>query len=212
MSLKIRKPFVAVIGAGQVGATTALRILEKGLSDVVLFDVVEGMRFDRGFMSPYFVTDAARMEAVLEDAYVILSEKKISTLHEILPILELIAKSGKPFLLIAEDVDGDALATLVVNKIRGSLKGTAVKAPGFGDRRQAMLEDIAVLTGGKVVSEAMGMKFEDLKLDQLGHAKRIVVDKDNTTIIDGGGKAGDIKGRISQIRAQIEDTTSDYDK
>ena len=186
--------------------------VEEAKSAETSMDVVEGMQFDRGYLSPYFVTDTERMEAVLEDAYVVISEKKISNMREILPVLEQIAKSGKPFLLVAEDVDGEALATLVVNKIRGALKGVAVKAPGFGDRRKAMLEDVAVLTGGTVVSEEMGMKLEDIALDQLGKAKRVVIDKDNTTIIDGAGKSEDIKGRIAQIRSQIEDTSSDYDR
>jgi chaperonin GroEL len=170
------------------------------------------MQFDRGYLSPYFITDADRMETVLEDALIIVTEKKVSNMRDILPILEQVAKASRPFLLIAEDVDGEALATLVVNKIRGTLKGAAVKAPGFGDRRKAMLQDIATLTGGVVVSEEMGMKLEDLRMEQLGKAKRIVIDKDDTTIIDGGGKQSDIKARINQIRAQIEETTSDYDR
>ena len=186
--------------------------VEEAKSAETTMEVVEGMQFDRGFLSPYFITDADRMETVLEDAVIIITEKKVSNMRDILPVLEQIAKASRPFLLIAEDVDGEALATLVVNKIRGTLRGAAVKAPGFGDRRKAMLQDIAVLSGGQVVSEEMGMKLEDVTLDQLGHAKRIVIDKDNTTIIDGAGKANDIKGRINQIRAQIEETTSDYDK
>jgi chaperonin GroEL len=186
--------------------------VEEAKSAETTMEVVEGMQFDRGYLSPYFITDADRMEAVLEDAYIIITEKKVSNMRDILPVLEQIAKSGKPFLLIAEDVDGEALATLVVNKIRGTLRGSAVKAPGFGDRRKAMLQDIAILTGGNVVSEEMGMKLEDLRLDQLGKAKRVVIDKDNTTIIDGSGKQTEIKGRINQIRAQIEETTSDYDR
>ena len=186
--------------------------VEEAKSAETTMEVVEGMQFDRGFLSPYFITDADRMESVLEDSLIIITEKKVSNMRDILPILEQIAKAGKPFLLVAEDVDGEALATLVVNKIRGTLKGSAVKAPGFGDRRKAMLQDLAILTGGVVVSEEMGMKLEDLQLDQLGKAKRIVIDKDNTTIIDGAGKSTDIKGRINQIRQQIDDTTSDYDK
>ena len=186
--------------------------VEEAKSAETTMEVVEGMQFDRGFLSPYFITDADRMESVLEDTLIIITEKKVSNMRDILPILEQIAKAGKPFLLVAEDVDGEALATLVVNKIRGTLKGSAVKAPGFGDRRKAMLQDLAILTNGVVVSEEMGMKLEDLQLDQLGKAKRIVIDKDNTTIIDGAGKGADIKGRINQIRQQIEDTTSDYDK
>ena len=195
----------------KVGKDGVISVEEAKAAETSM-DVVEGMKFDRGFTSPYFITDTERMEAVLEEAYVILTEKKVSNMRDILPVLEEIAKSGKPFLLIAEDVDGEALATLVVNKIRGTLRGTAVKAPGFGDRRQAMLEDIAILTGGTVVSDALGMKLEDLKLGQLGKAKRIVIDKDNTTIIDGAGKQSEIKARIGQIRAQIDDTTSDYDR
>ena len=195
----------------KVGKDGVISVEEAKAAETSM-DVVEGMKFDRGFTSPYFITDTERMEAVLEEAYVILTEKKVSNMRDILPVLEEIAKSGKPFLLIAEDVDGEALATLVVNKIRGTLRGTAVKAPGFGDRRQAMLEDIAILTGGTVVSDALGMKLEDLKLGQLGKAKRIVIDKDNTTIIDGAGKQTEIKARIGQIRAQIEDSASDYDR
>ena len=186
--------------------------VEEAKSAETSMEVVEGMQFDRGYLSPYFITDPDRMETVLEDAVLIVTEKKVSNMRDILPVLEQIAKAGRPFLLVAEDVDGEALATLVVNKIRGTLKGAAVKAPGFGDRRKAMLQDIAVLTGGQVVSEEMGMKLEDLQLNQLGQAKRVVIDKDNTTIIDGAGNGGEIKGRINQIRAQIEDTTSDYDR
>jgi chaperonin GroEL len=175
-------------------------------------EVVEGMQFDRGYLSPYFVTDPERMEARLEDAFILIHEKKISSMKDLLPILETIAKSGKPFLIIAEDIEGEALATLVVNKIRGTLACVAVKAPGFGDRRKAMLEDIAVLTGGKAISEELGLKLENITLGDLGRAKRIVVDKDNTTIIDGAGKKSEIEARIKQIRAQIEETTSDYDR
>src|SRR5882724_9629078 len=175
-------------------------------------EVVEGMQFDRGYLSPYFVTDPERMEAKLDDAYILIHEKKISSMKDLLPILETIAKTGKPFLLIAEEVEGEALATLVVNKIRGTLSCVAVKAPGFGDRRKAMLEDIAILTGGKAISEELGLKLENLTLADLGRAKRIVVDKDNTTIIDGAGKKSEIEARIKQIRAQIEETTSDYDR
>ena len=175
-------------------------------------DVVEGMQFDRGYLSPYFVTDSDRMEVTLEDPYIILVEKKVSNMKDILPAIEQIAKTGNPFLLIAEDIEGEALATLVVNKIRGTLKCAAVKAPGFGDRRKAMLEDLAILTGGVVVSEDMGMKLEDLTLAKLGQAKSVVIDKDNTTVIDGSGDSEGIKSRIGQIRSQIEDTTSDYDR
>ena len=195
----------------KVGKDGVISVEEAKSADTTL-EVVEGMQFDRGYLSPYFITDPDRMEAVLEDPYIIITEKKVSNMRDILGILEQIAKSGKPFLLIAEDVDGEALATLVVNKIRGTLKGAAVKAPGFGDRRKAMLQDIAVLTGGMVVSEEMGLKLEDLRLDQLGHAKQIKIEKDDSTIIDGGGKSADIRGRIAQIRKQIEEVTSDYDR
>ncbi|MHB8483509.1 MAG: chaperonin GroEL [Nitrospiria bacterium] len=175
-------------------------------------DVVEGMQFDRGYISPYFVTDQNRMEVILENPFILLSEKKISVMKDLLPILEQIAKLGKPFLIIAEDVEGEALATLVVNKLRGSLHCSAVKAPGFGDRRKAMLEDIAVLTGGQVISEDLGLKLENIKITDLGKAKRITIDKDNCTIIEGAGDPGKIKGKIKQIKAQIEETTSDYDR
>jgi len=195
----------------KVGKEGVITVEEaKGLETTL--EVVEGMQFDRGYLSPYFVTDPERMEAKLEDAYVLIHEKKISSMKDLLPILESIAKTGKPFLLLAEDVEGEALATLVVNKIRGTLACTAVKAPGFGDRRKAMLEDIGILTGGKVIAEELGIKLESVTLQDLGRAKRIVVDKDNTTIIDGAGKKADIEGRIKQIRAQIEETTSDYDR
>jgi chaperonin GroEL len=195
----------------KVGKEGVITVEEaKGLETTL--EVVEGMQFDRGYLSPYFVTDPERMEAKLEDAYVLIHEKKISSMKDLLPILEAIAKTGKPFLLLAEDVEGEALATLVVNKIRGTLACTAVKAPGFGDRRKAMLEDIGILTGGKVIAEELGIKLESITLQDLGRAKRIVVDKDNTTIIDGAGKKADIEGRIKQIRAQIDETTSDYDR
>jgi len=175
-------------------------------------DVVEGMQFDRGYLSPYFVTDPERMECVLEDAFVLIHEKKVSNMRELLPVLEKIAKMGKPLLIIAEDVEGEALATLVVNKLRGTLQAAAVKAPGFGDRRKAMLDDIAILTGGKLIAEELGIKLESVELKDLGRAKRIVIDKENSTIIDGAGKKADIEGRIKQIRAQIDETTSDYDR
>jgi chaperonin GroEL len=195
----------------KVGKEGVITVEEaKGLETTL--EVVEGMQFDRGYLSPYFVTDPERMEAKLEDAYVLIHEKKISSMKDLLPVLESIAKTGKPFLLIAEEVEGEALATLVVNKIRGTLSCVAVKAPGFGDRRKAMLEDIAILTGGKVIAEELGIKLESVTLQDLGRAKRIVVDKDNTTIIDGAGKKSEIEGRIKQIRAQIEETTSDYDR
>jgi chaperonin GroEL len=195
----------------KVGKEGVITVEEaKGLETTL--EVVEGMQFDRGYLSPYFVTDPERMEGKLEDAYILIHEKKISSMKDLLPILEAIAKTGKPFLLVAEDVEGEALATLVVNKIRGTLSCVAVKAPGFGDRRKAMLEDIAILTGGKVIAEELGIKLENVTLQDLGRAKRIVVDKDNSTLIDGAGKKADIEGRIKQIRAQIEETTSDYDR
>src|ERR1700680_2909106 len=195
----------------KVGKDGVITVEEaKGLETTL--EVVEGMQFDRGYLSPYFVTDPERMESKLEDAYVLIHEKKISSMKDLLPILESIAKTGKPFLIVAEEVEGEALATLVVNKIRGTLVCVAVKAPGFGDRRKAMLEDIAILTGGKVIAEELGIKLENVTLQDLGRAKRIVVDKDNTTIIDGAGKKVDIEGRIKQIRAQIDETTSDYDR
>jgi len=175
-------------------------------------EVGEGMQFDRGYLSPYFVTDPERMECVLEDAYILIHEKKISSMKDLLPLLEQIAKSGKPLLIIAEDVEGEALATLVVNKLRGTLQVCAVKAPGFGDRRKAMLQDIAILTGGKAITEDLGIKLENVRLEDLGRAKKIVVDKDNTTIVEGAGKPSEIEARVRQIRAQIEETTSDYDR
>jgi len=186
--------------------------VEEAKSLETTLDVVEGMQFDRGYLSPYFVTDAERMEAVLEDAYILIYEKKISSMKDLLPILEQVARNGKPLLIIAEDVEGEALATLVVNKLRGTLNVCAVKAPGFGDRRKAMLQDIAILTGGKAISEDIGIKLENVQLGDLGRAKKIVVDKDNTTIVEGKGKAADIEARVKQIRAQIEETTSDYDR
>jgi chaperonin GroEL len=186
--------------------------VEEGKSLETVLDFVEGMQFDRGFLSPYFVSDPDRMVAEIEDAFVLLHDKKLSNLREILPLLEQVAKSGRPMLVVAEDIEGEALATLVFNKIRGILNIVAVKAPGFGDRRKAMLEDIAVLTGGQVISEELGMKLENVTLEHLGTAKKITVDKDNTTIVEGGGTTEAIKGRIVQIKNQIEDTTSDYDK
>jgi len=186
--------------------------VEEAKSMETQLDVVEGMQFDRGYLSPYFVTDQERMEAVLEDAYILIHEKKISNMKELLPLLEQVAKSGKPFLLLAEDVDGEALATLVVNKLRGTLHVCAVKAPGFGDRRKEMLKDIAVLTGGQAVTEDLGLKLENLTLKDLGRAKRVTVDKDNTTLIEGAGQKAELDARVKQIRAQIEETTSDYDR
>ena len=195
----------------KVGKDGVITIEEAKTTETSL-EVVEGMQFDRGYLSPYFVTDSERMEVVLDEPYIILVEKKVSNMKDILPAIEQIAKTGNPFLIVAEDIEGEALATLVVNKLRGTLKCAAVKAPGFGDRRKAMLEDLAILTGGDVVSEDMGMKLEDLTLAKLGKAKSVVVDKDNTTVIDGGGDKASIKSRINQIRAQIEDTSSDYDR
>ncbi len=186
--------------------------VEEAKSMETTLEVVEGMQFDRGYLSPYFVTDSERMECVLDDPYILINEKKISAMKDLLPILEQIAKSGRPFIIISEDVEGEALATLVVNKLRGTLNCCAVKAPGFGDRRKAMLEDIAVLTGGQVISEDIGVKLESITLKDLGQAKRITVDKDNTTVVDGSGSKADIEKRVKQIRAQIEESTSDYDK
>jgi chaperonin GroEL len=186
--------------------------VEEAKSIETTLDVVEGMQFDKGYLSPYFVTNAEAMEAVLENPYILIHEKKISSLKDMLPLLEKVAKAGRPLLIIAEDVEGEALATLVVNKLRGTLQVCAVKAPGFGDRRKAMLEDIAVLTGGRCITEDLGIKLENVKLDDLGKAKRITIDKENTTIVEGEGKQNDIQGRVNQIRRQIEETTSDYDR
>jgi chaperonin GroEL len=186
--------------------------VEEAKSIETTLDVVEGMQFDKGYLSPYFVTNAETMEAVLENAYILIHEKKISSLKDLLPLLEKVAKSGKPLLIIAEDVEGEALATLVVNKLRGTLQIAAVKAPGFGDRRKAMLEDIAVLTGGRCLTEDLGIKLENVTIDDLGRAKRVTIDKENTTIVEGEGKSSDIQGRVNQIRRQIEETTSDYDR
>ena len=195
----------------KVGKEGVITVEEaKGMETTL--EIVEGMQFDRGYLSPYFVTDPERMEVILEDPYILIHEKKISNMKDLLPLLEQIARSGKPLLIVAEEVEGEALATLVVNKLRGTLHACAVKAPGFGDRRKAMLEDIGVLTGGKAIAEEMGIKLEAVQLTDLGRAKRVVIDKDNTTIIDGAGKKADIEGRVKQIRAQVEETTSDYDK
>ncbi|HEY2932425.1 MAG TPA: chaperonin GroEL [Acidobacteriota bacterium] len=196
---------------GKVGKDGVITVEEAKTIDTSL-EVVEGMQFDRGYLSPYFVTDPERMECVLEDALILLHEKKISSMKDLLPLLEQVAKAGRPLLIIAEDVEGEALATLVVNKLRGTLQAVAVKAPGFGDRRKAMLEDIAILTGGKVISEDLGIKLENVKIEDLGQAKKITIDKDNTTIVEGRGKQSDIAGRVKQIRAQVEETTSDYDR
>ncbi len=195
----------------KVGKDGVITVEEAKTMETAL-EVVEGMQFDRGYLSPYFVTDPDRMECVLEDPYVLIHEKKISSMKDLLPLLEQIAKSGKPLLIVAEEVEGEALATLVVNKLRGTLHCSAVKAPGFGDRRKAMLEDIAILTGGKAITEDLGIKLENVRLEDLGRAKKITVDKDNTTIVEGYGKSSAIEGRVKQIRTQIEDTTSDYDR
>jgi chaperonin GroEL len=197
----------AMSKVGKEGVIT----VEEAKSMETTLDIVEGMQFDRGYLSPYFVTDAEKMEATLEEPYILLHEKKISNMKDLVPLLEQIAKMGKPLLIVAEDVEGEALATLVVNKLRGTLKVASVKAPGFGDRRKAMLEDIGILTGGKVISEDLGLKLENVSLNDLGTAKTINIDKDNTTIIDGGGTRSDLEGRVKQIRTQIDDTTSDYD-
>jgi chaperonin GroEL len=186
--------------------------VEEAKSIETTLDVVEGMQFDKGYLSPYFVTNAEAMEAILENAYILIHEKKISSLKDMLPLLEKVAKAGRPLLIIAEDVEGEALATLVVNKLRGTLQVAAVKAPGFGDRRKAMLEDLAVLTGGQCITEDLGIKLENVKLEDLGRAKRVTIDKENTTIVEGEGKKSDIQGRVAQIRRQIEETTSDYDR
>jgi len=228
LSKKVKGKMIAQVGAisanndpsiGEIIAEAMDKVgkdgvitVEEGKTLETVLDFVEGMQFDRGFLSAYFVTDADRMEAVLENPLILLHEKKISNLREMLPLLESIAKTGRPLLIIAEDVEGEALATLVYNKIRGMLNVVAVKAPGFGDRRKAMLEDIAILTGGKVISEEIGVKLESVTIDWLGSAKKVVVDKENTTIVEGSGKEDDIKARISQIKRQIEETTSDYDR
>src|SRR6187399_356242 len=195
----------------KVGKDGVITVEEAKTIETTL-EVVEGMQFDRGYLSPYFVTNPDRMEAVLENAFILLHEKKISSMKDLLPLLEQIAKTGKPFLIVAEEVEGEALATLVVNKLRGTLNCAAVKAPGFGDRRKAMLKDIAVLTGGQVIAEELGLKLENVTITDLGRAKKITVDKDNTTIVEGVGKPADIQGRVKQLRTQVEDTTSDYDR
>src|SRR5580692_10653160 len=195
----------------KVGKDGVITVEEAKSMDTSL-DVVEGMQFDRGYLSPYFVTDPERMEVVLENPVILIHEKKISSMKDLLPVLEQVARLGQPLLIIAEDIEGEALATLVVNKLRGTLHTAAVKAPGFGDRRKAMLEDIAILTGGKAITEDLGIKLENIKLEDLGKAKKVVIDKDNTTLVEGAGKTAAIEGRIKQIRAQIEETTSDYDR
>ena len=195
----------------KVGKDGVITVEESRTMETAL-EVVEGMQFDRGYLSPYFVTDPERMEAVLDNPLILINEKKITSMKDLLPLLEQVAKMGKPMLIIAEDVEGEALATLVVNKLRGTLNIAAVKAPGFGDRRKAMLEDIAILTGGKVISEDLGIKLENVKIEDLGRAKKVTIDKDNTTIVEGAGKQGDIEGRVKTLRAQIDETTSDYDR
>jgi len=195
----------------KVGKDGVITVEEAKTLETTL-DVVEGMQFDRGYLSPYFVTDAERMEVVLENPVILIHEKKISSMKDLLPVLEQVARMGRPLLIIAEDIEGEALATLVVNKLRGTLQAAAVKAPGFGDRRKAMLEDIAILTGGKAITEDLGIKLENIKVDDLGKAKKITIDKDNTTIVEGAGTTAAIEGRVKQIRAQVEDTTSDYDR
>src|SRR3989475_2439702 len=195
----------------KVGKDGVITVEESKTMDTVL-EVVEGMRFDRGYLSPYFVTDPERMEVVLENPFILIHEKKISSMKDLLPILEKIAQQGAPLVIVAEEVEGEALATLVVNKLRGTLKVAAVKAPGYGDRRKAMLEDIAILTGGKAITEDLGINLEYVKLEDLGRAKKVTVDKENTTIIEGAGKPKDIEGRVKQIRTQIDETTSDYDR
>jgi len=228
LSREVKGDMIAQVGTisantdQQVGSIIAEAMKKVGKDGVITveesktmettFEVVEGMQFDRGYLSPYFVTDPERMECVVEDVHILIHEKKISSMKDLLPLLEQTAKTAKPLLIIAEDVDGEALATLVVNKLRGTLQCAAVKAPGFGDRRKAMLEDIAILTGGKAITEDLGIKLENVKIEDLGHAKKVTIDKDNTTIVAGAGKASDIEGRIKQLRVQIEETTSDYDE
>jgi chaperonin GroEL len=228
MSVPVKGEMIAQVGAISanndlsIGTIIAEAMKKVGKDGVITveeaktletnLEVVEGMQFDRGYLSPYFVTDPERMEVVLEDAFVLLHEKKISSMKDLLPLLEQVARSGKPLLIIAEDIEGEALATLVVNKLRGTLQVASVKAPGFGDRRKAMLEDIAVLTGGKAISEDLGIKLENVRVEDLGRAKRITIDKDNTTIVEGYGKADKIQARVKQLRVQVEETTSDYDR
>ena len=228
LSMPVNEGTVAQVGAisangdQEIGDIIAEAVSRVGKDGVITIEesktmrtdleLVEGMQFDRGYLSPYFVTDAERLEVILEEPYILIYEKKISAMKDLLPLLEQVARGGKPLLIIAEDVEGEALATLVVNKLRGTLNVAAVKAPGFGDRRKAILGDVAILTGGKAITEDLGIKLEGVKLEDLGKAKRITIDKDNTTIVDGGGKPSDIQGRVKEIRAQIEKTTSDYDK
>jgi chaperonin GroEL len=228
LSREVKGDMIAQVGTisantdKQVGSIIAEAMKKVGKDGVItveesktmetMLEVVEGMQFDRGYLSPYFVTDPERMECALEDVYILIHEKKISSMKDLLPLLEQTAKMSKPLLIIAEDVEGEALATLVVNKLRGTLQCAAVKAPGFGDRRKAMLEDIAILTGGKAITEDLGIKLENVKIEELGSAKKVTIDKDNTTIVAGAGKASEIEGRIKQLRVQVEETTSDYDK
>jgi len=228
MSTEIRGEMIAQVGSisanndKDIGGIIAEAMKKVGKDGVITveeaksidtsLEVVEGMQFDRGYLSPYFVTDPERMESVLEDAYLLLHEKKISSMKDLLPLLEQVAKSSRPLVILAEDVEGEALATLVVNKLRGTLQGCAIKAPGFGDRRKAMLEDIAILSGGKVISEDLGIKLENVRLEDLGQIKKVTIDKDNTTLVEGSGQAEDIAGRVKQIRTQVEETTSDYDR
>ena len=228
MSKEIKGEMIAQVGAisanndkniggiiaeamGKVGKDGVITV-EEAKSIETSLEVVEGMQFDRGYLSPYFVTDPERMESIMEDAYILLHEKKISSMKDLLPLLEQVAKGGKPLVIVAEDVEGEALATLVVNKLRGTLQGCAIKAPGFGDRRKAMLEDIAILTGGKVISEDLGIKLENVRLEDLGQVKKVTIDKDTTTLVEGAAKPEDIAGRVKQIRTQVEETTSDYDR
>ena len=228
LSIEIKGEMIVQVGSissnndkaiGQIIAEAMKKVGKDGVITVeeaksieTSLEIVEGMQFDRGYLSPYFVTDPARMESILEDAFVLLHEKKISSMKDLLPLLEQVAKTGKPFIVVAEDVESEALATLVVNKLRGTLHVCAIKAPGFGDRRKAMLEDIAVLTGGKVISEDLGIKLENVRIEDMGRAKKVTVDKDNTTLVEGAGNQSDIAGRVKQIRNQIEETTSDYDR
>src|SRR5438445_9667842 len=195
----------------KVGKDGVITVEEARTTETTL-DVVEGMQFDRGYLSPYFVTDPDRMQCVLENCLILILEKKVSSMKDLLPLLEQASKMSRSLLIVAEDIEGDALATLVVNRLRGTLQSAAVKAPGFGDRRKAMLEDIAILTGGKAMTEDLGLKLENIKIEDLGQAKKITIDKDNTTIIEGKGKKGDVEGRVKEIRGQIEKTTSDYDR
>src|SRR5207247_7424313 len=198
--------------AGKKGGKDGVITVEEAKTLETTRDLVEGMQFDRGYLSPYFVTDPDRMQCVVENCLILICEKKISTMKDLLPILEQVARLGHTLLIIAEDIEGEALATLVVNKLRGTLQAAAVKAPGFGDRRKAMLEDIAILTGGRAITEDLGIKLESIKLEDLGKAKKVTIDKDNTTIVEGAGTTAAIEGRVKQIRAQVEDTTSDYDR